>query len=328
MIYPKFLRPGDTVGITAPSAPIGEGKRDSFALSLSHLKAEGYRIVETPSVYGEGWASAPGDVRAAELLSLVGDPEVDMIFCATGGDFLIDMLPYVDFEAIRRNPKWIQGYSDPTGLLFPITTGLDVATIYGCNAGGFDMEELHSSLRDNLALLRGEVREQKSFALYERSKGDGAYNLTEPVRWETPNGPVDVQGRLIGGCMECLCDLIGTPYDHAADFAARHREEGLIWYFDVFALKAETVYNSLWHMKQAGWFEGARGFLFGRVLFPGTFLGMSYEEAALRALGMDVPIVMEADVGHVSPRMTLINGSLAHLTARDGKGTLRMELKE
>lgn len=327
MIYPEFLKSGDTIGITAPSAPIGEAKREGFALSLSHLKKEGYRIKETPSVYGEAVASASGEVRAAELRSLVTDPDVKMIFCASGGDFLIDMLPHVDFAAIAKNPKWIQGYSDPTGLLFPITTGLDVATIYGCNAGGFDMEELHASLTDNLALLRGEIPKQHSFPLYEASKGAGAYNLTEPVEWKTPNGPVDVTGRLIGGCMECLCDLIGTPYDHAADFAARHAEDGILWYFDIFALKAETVYNSLWHMKEAGWFKNAAGFVFGRVLFRGSFLDMTYEEAILRALGRDVPIVLDADIGHVAPRMTVVNGAIARVTAENGGGTLTMEMK-
>ena len=104
MIYPKFLRRGDTVGITAPSAPIGEKKRERFALSLSHLQAEGYRIKETASVYGESYVSTDGESRAKELDELVRDPQTDMIFCASGGDFLIDMLPYVDFAAIRQNP--------------------------------------------------------------------------------------------------------------------------------------------------------------------------------------------------------------------------------
>lgn len=327
MIYPSFLKEGSHIGITAPSAPIPEGKAAGFALSLSHLQAAGFTLHETPSVRGEGYVSAPGKVRAAELKTLAEDPETDMIFCATGGDFLIDMLPYVDFEVLRQNPKWIQGYSDPTGLLFPVTTLCDVATVYGCNAGGFDMEELHPSLTDNLALLKGDIRPQHSFPFYEGSKGAGAYNLDTPVVWKTPNGDVDVKGRLIGGCIECLADLIGTPYDGAAAFARRYAEDGILWYFDIFAMKAETVYNTLWHMKQAGWFENAVGFLFGRVLFSGSFLGLSYEEAIRRALGTEVPLILDADVGHVAPRMTVINGAMAHLTAKDGKGALTMTLK-
>ena len=326
MIYPEFLRPGDTVGIPAPSAPIGEDKRTSFALSLSHLTREGYRIKTAPSVYGEGIVSASGKTRAEELNALVQDGDTRMLLCATGGDFLMEMLPYVDFEAFRRNPKWLQGYSDPTGLLFPLTTGCDVATIYGCNAGGYDMETLHSSLEDSLALLRGEVREQHSFALYEKEKGDGAYRLTEPVEWKTPNCPVDVSGRLIGGCMECLLDLIGTPHDHVADFARRYASDSILWYFDIFALKAEDVVHTLWHMKQAGWFENACGFIFGRVLFAGSFLGLSYEDAILRVLGRDVPVILDADIGHVSPRMTVVNGAIGHVRAKAGKGSLRMEL--
>ena len=75
-------------------------------------------------------------------------------------------------------------------------------------------------------------------------------------------------------------------------------------------------------MKAAGWFEGAKGFVFGRVLFPGTDTGMTYEEAIVGALGKDIPIIMEADVGHVNPRMTFVNGCMAHIQSEDGRGSV------
>lgn len=73
-------------------------------------------------------------------------------------------------------------------------------------------------------------------------------------------------------------------------------------------------------MKAAGWFKGAKGFVFGRVLFPSTDVYMTYEDAVVGALGKDMPIVMEADVGHVNPRMTFVNGCMAHIKSNDGKG--------
>lgn len=59
--------------------------------------------------------------------------DINMIICALGGKFLIEILPYIDFDIINNNLKLIAGFSDPTGLLYPITTKYDIATIYGHN---------------------------------------------------------------------------------------------------------------------------------------------------------------------------------------------------
>ena len=329
MIYPKFLTPGSKVGICAPSAGIDAEDHPGFDRSLGHLQACGWQITETASVRAGGIESAPGPVRADELNDLLHRDDLDAILCASGGDFLLDMRPFVDWAALRRRPVWVQGYSDPTGLLYPITTKLDIATVYGPNAGGFDMTNLHPCLQDSLSILQGKIPVQHSFdkweTLEDRNSADG-YTLTQPVQWRTLNGDVQVQGRLIGGCMECLSELLGTPYDGTAAFLQRYGSEGILWYFDIFALRAEQVYNTLRHMEQAGWFQHAVGFVFGRVMFPGSLMDMTYEDAFRKALG-DMPVVFETDIGHVHPTFTLINGSYATLTCKEGKGSLQMELK-
>ena len=328
MIYPKFLKSGDTVGICAPSAGIGVSDFAEFDLSLSHLHRAGWGTKETASVRSGLDESAPPETRGAEFNSLIRDKDVNAILCASGGDFLISMLPYVDAEAIRSDPKWIQGYSDPTSLLYYVTTALDVATIYGVNAGGFWMEKLHPSLNDGIKILKGDIPTQHSFYFYERDRSgrNGGYNLTERVEWLTPNGSVNSEGRLLGGCLDCICDLVGTRYDKTLDFIRRYKGDGIIWYFDIFAMKAEAVHNALFKMKDMGYFENARAFVFGRVCFPSSFTGMSYIDAAKKILG-DAPMIFDADVGHVPPKMTLINGSLARITAGDGKGALEMFLE-
>ncbi|MBQ4563813.1 MAG: LD-carboxypeptidase, partial [Lachnospiraceae bacterium] len=244
MIYPKWLNKGDLIGIPAPSAGIKEEKLPKFELSLSHVKKAGYRVRETDSVRSGLASSATPEVRGKEFMELITDDEVHMVLCAAGGDFLYDMLPYLDYESIRKHPKWIQGYSDPTGILFGVTTKLDIATIYGGNAGTFGMTKLHPSLQENLKLWKGELTEQNSYDKCEAGWVDNVdgYALTVPVEWKTPNGPVKMSGRLIGGCMDCLRDLIGTPYEDAAGFAKRYAADGLIWYFDVFSMPAEAVY--------------------------------------------------------------------------------------
>ena len=119
---------------------------------------------------------------------------------------------------------------------------------------------------------------------------------------------------------------VGTRYDGTLDFIDRYKDDGIIWYFDIFAMKAEAVHNTLFKMKDMGYFENARGFVFGRVMFPSSFSGMSYIDAAKKILG-DAPMIFDADVGHVPPKMTLINGAMARVESSDGKGSVEMFLE-
>ncbi len=131
VIYPKFIKKGDTIGVCAPSSGIiREAKVNRLNHAIKMVHDKGYRVIETKHVRtNEDYASSDAKTRAQELASLYQDKEVRAIICATGGEFLLEMLPYFDFSVVKENIKWLQGYSDPTGLLFTITTNLDIATI-------------------------------------------------------------------------------------------------------------------------------------------------------------------------------------------------------
>ena len=240
MIYPRFLKENDTIGICAPSAGIGEEKIESFQKSLNNLQKEGYKILETESVRNPCLPSNTAKIRGEEFNQLIKNENVNMIWLATGGDFLVEMLDFIDEKALLENPKWVAGYSDPTSLLFHITTNFDIATLYGNNAGSFDMTELHPSLKNALKIIRGDFRKenliasenkktfiQESFEECERERIDGVdgYHLDTKVDWKTPNGSVDMKGRLIGGCIDCLNFIIGTKYDGVAKFVEKYKQD-------------------------------------------------------------------------------------------------------
>lgn len=205
---------------------------------------------------------------------------------------------------------------------------LDIATLYGCNAGSFNQTKLHQCLKNTLEILRGNIVEQKSFDFYQKDwleETDG-YHLTEPVYWEDLNGEVNIKGRMIGGCLDCLKDIIGTSYDYTKDFIERYKEDGIIWYFDVCELSVEVFYRTLFQMREAGWFQYIRGMVIGRVAVPSCFYkDFSYQDA-LKKLFPDIPLIFNADIGHVPPKMTIINGSIAHITCKNGKGAITQTL--
>lgn len=324
MQYPKFLKANSTIGITAPSQGVGDDI-PSYEKSIQTLTNYGYRIKETKSVRKKGMVSTSGEKRAKELDELITDKDTDMIMCAAGGDFLIEMLPYINWQHIKDNPKWIEGYSDPTYLLYVITTKLDIATIYGCNAGSFDQTNPHQCLKNNLEILSGNIVEQHSFDYYQKewTNTEDGYHLTEKVYWETINKEVDITGRIIGGCLDCLKDLPGTAYDYTKEFIEKYKDDGIIWYFDICELSAEETFRILFRLKEAGWFKYIKGIIVGRVAFPKHFYPEFTYQEALKRLFKDLPIIFNADIGHVPPKMTIINGSIAHITCQNGKGTIR-----
>lgn len=336
MIYPVFIQKGDTIGVTAPS---DGNKKDVDFIRLDNGKKQllkrGYPVIETVHVRNsEKGRSTDGKTRAKEFEELLENNSVKWIVSAKGGDFLAEMLSHLDFNKIKLNPKWFQGYSDNTGLTFTITTICDIATLYGCNFNDFGMETWHKAIEDNLAIVEGQQLLQTSFDFYEngfydRVTGLEDYRLEKEVLWKNiTSNEITMSGRLLGGCFDALLNLIGTPYDKTVNFINKYKEDGIIWYLESFALTSEMLTLGLWHLKEAGWFEYTKGFIFGRPAFFDQDYYISYEEAVLAVLEeLNVPIILDADIGHKAPQMTIINGAMATIHSEGGKGTVTLELK-
>ena len=325
MIYPEFLKIGDTVGICAPSAGVGK-KLDRYLDSLKVLRSQGYMIRETASVRVLGERSASAVKRAREFDQLISDPRVSLLQCAAGGDYMLEMMPYVNFDHIRKNPKWIAGMSDPTNILFTVTTMLDIATFYGSNASftseKFKPQEVY------FRFLQGDIVRQHSYSRYVSFIDEINENkVYQPVSWIGSAEELKFKGRLIGGCLESIEKLIGTKYDHVQEFIERYQDDGIIWYFDIFNMSAYNFYLTLLQFKEAGWFSHCNGVLIGRPAFPNTQENdLDYAQAARLAL-KKIPYILEMDIGHTTPYMIMINGAMADVKYRDLKGSIGFRLK-
>ncbi len=323
MIYPESLKVKDKIGVSAPSAGLAY-KPEVIKQAMDSLKECGYSLKLTKNVYSTLLISSSVKQRVQQLNELVLDPKVKTIMIACGGDFLMEMLPKVDWEAIQEHPKWIMGMSDPSTLLFILPTKYDIATLYGANFSSFARLKLGRPQKDALRLLSGQMITQKSYRYYQPDINADHYDqkFDTPVSWETPNGAVETKGRMIGGCIDALRDIVGTPLDGVPEFIERYKEDGIIWFFDDYALSSEDFYHTLFQMKLCGWFKYTAGVILGRVLFPKTSTPVNYKAALRKIFGNRMPLIMEADIGHTDPAMSMIVGGYAIIKAGNGTGSI------
>lgn len=336
MKYPNFLKTNDKIGVTAPSDgitdPINLKRLDS---AIKNFAEKGYKTIETANVRtSTKGRSSDSEEQAKQIEALFLNDDITVIICAAGGDFLIEMLPHLDFQKMVAHPKWIQGYSDPTALLYTITTNLDIATIYSSNFTTFGMIPWHKSLYQNLEVLKRNINPQKSFDYFEQESqelrtGTEGYYLTQKVIWENLNHEetVQIKGRIIGGCIDVLSELFGTKYDKTREFVEKYKSDGIIWYFDNCELSQEQLIRTLWKFREHGWFKYCQGIIFGRCATNTSYYNLSLEEALHHALDcLEIPIIINADIGHVAPRMTIINGAIAEIFLDNKKATINFQL--
>lgn len=313
MLFPKFIKKGQTIGICAPSAGVGH-KINDYLTSIEYLKKVGFHLLETKSVRLDALTGGSKEERGKEFNELVCNDAVNMIGIAAGGDFLYDCLPYVDFKAILEHPKWVMGMSDPTSILYTITTKYDVATIYGMNVGQYDQHQL-DCVQDNLEIIQGRKTTQQQYPHYLSKPTFEVDEIIydKPTEYLSNCPKINVSGRCIGGCIDVLKDIIGTPYDGTKEYIERYQEDGLIWYFDNYSLSSENLYRTLLQFRYAGWFHNTKAILIGRTCIENTDTGLDYQDGIFKALD-GIPVISQVDVGHTYPHFTMINGALMSLT--------------
>lgn len=333
MIIPKYIQKGDTIGVTATSGGItNELKQKRVANATVQLREKGYNVLCTDNLYQADWrgCSSDGKTRARQFNDLLSNEDVTCIISAAGGDYLMEMLDDVDFEKLKANPKWFQGFSDNTGLVYPIVTTCDMAAVYGCHIGDFGMKPWQKPVEDALEVLEGTKKKLGSYAFYESQRheyvtGYEGYYSDGQVQWINARGEdkIEISGRILGGCLDVIVFLLGTKYDGTEQFIRKYADDGIIWTLESFNMEDVVLITHLWQMKQRGYFKNARGFVFGRPFMYNTWIEQPYKEAVMSILGdLEVPVIFDADIGHKGPQLSLIEGAVAKVTSEGGKGVL------
>lgn len=333
MRYPVELPVNGTIGFVAPSfGAATEPYKSAFDNGLFNLSIRGFRPSLGPNCYaGEGIGISNTPVLCAEeLTESYCSPDNDAIISVGGGELMCEILDHVDFDAIASaDPKWYMGFSDNTNFTFLLNTLCDTASIYGPTASYFGMEPWHPCVEDALALMTGNkstVSNYDSWELHEDPNNVSPYapfNTTErfdPVVYDEHSavtGKVHMEGRLIGGCLDCLCNISGTKYDKVREFCEKYKEDGIIWFLESCDLNTMSFRRAMWQLKHTGWFEHTKGFIFGRpYLYEDCTLGLNWEDAMLEHIrDLNVPVIRNADLGHLPPMMPIISGAMASVDA-------------
>ena len=327
IIYPPALKPGDTIGVTAPSAGVAPELEPRLQFCLQAVRQLGYGVAEGRCLRSAAMASAPARERARELADMLQDDTIHAVIPPWGGELLMDILPLLDFAALARaRPKWIVGYSDLSTFMLPYTLLTHIATAHGSNL----METPNRPVdpiahwNDVVRLSAGATLRQSAASQFQVAHFDWAtqpavtdFNRTQPVQWnvlhhEGDKGyQVSVSGRLIGGCLDVVGLLAGTRFGDLNTFARDCAPEGLLVYLENCDGNSAQMCRMLHHVRFAGWLDHANAVLIGRSAGP-DLREFTTRDALLDAFGdLDVPILYDLDIGHQPPQLMLVNGAQA-----------------
>ena len=307
MKYPEFLKENDLIGITALSSGCSDSIKE-IKEAINNLEKEKFQVITTNNVYGNYIVSSDKEIRIKELKELL-DKDIKLLQIARGGSFLYEVLNDIPYEKIVKKNILVQGYSDPTSLLYILTTKYNLATIYGLNGKSYSGEHLEDYQLKNLEILKGNLIEQSSYD-----------NESLSI-----NGDFQDKGIIIGGCIEVLKDLIGTQFDNTNNFIEKYKEKNIIWYFDIYNMEPISLYLTLLQFKNAGWFKYTNTFLIGKVLIKQDESMMTYLDAIKKSISGN--IVYNTNIGHIKPMFTMINGSYGEVIYKDKKIILKQQIK-
>jgi muramoyltetrapeptide carboxypeptidase len=337
MKYPKLLEKGSTIGICAPSSGVPEHLHSRLDCAIRNVEELGYRCLETKSVRQNAkCVSADSVVRASEFMSLYENPDVAAILPPWGGEFLMDLLPLLDFEYMAKlPPKWICGYSDITTLSFSTTLCCDVATVHGSNLMNMGFRSINSydlaafTVMSQPNTLQQSASQYGSFANWNDSEGE-AYTLDKENNWLSLQGKRETsfEGRMIGGCMDVICKLIGTKFTPVNLFSEKYKEDGFVWVLESDEMKAADIYRTLWQMRECDWFKYCSGILIGRPNGYADTADFTLVNALMQTFcDLNVPVLYNADIGHVPPQIQIVNGAYGKVEYSKGKASLYQELR-
>jgi len=309
MIKPPKLNKGDTIGIFSPSQSIlvEPEHLKGFDNGIKRLHKLGFMTKISKHAKGKYfYSSGTPEERVSDLHELLADKEVKAILMTVGGDTANEILPLIDFDLVKQNPKIIMGMSDGTTLLAPITDKTGLITFYGPDliyTFGLlqkDTEEFDKQILNCITGAKTEFLPLNNLADDNDNKID--------LAWKTFRNGI-AEGQLIGGYLEIMVELIGSGWLEDLDNKVLYLES---------MENAATNHLRFQYLKLMGVYDRINGLILG--YFPDVKKGSPY----YRAIGdivlemtreLDFPILQVNELGHMVKNYAWPNGTKVKLDA-------------
>ncbi len=319
MILANKLKQGDKIGFFSPSSAATYWATKRFERAKAFIESKGFELV-AGNLTGKSDYYRSGSIkaRAAELNALIQDEQIKCIISTIGGMNSNSLLPYIDYETLRKKPKIIIGYSDMTAILLGIYSKINLVTFYG----------------PALVASFGEIGElaELTFQYFEDTlvNPKNPYKIKNPnvwtdefIDWETQDRIKKVsdnqlitinkgvaKGRLIGGNLNTMCGIYGSEF-------MPEIKEGDILLIEDSLVDASVIERSFAHLKINGVFDKIAGLILGKhEKFDDCGSNRSPIEILMEVMGnVNYPILAEYDSAHTHPMITLPIGVNVKLDA-------------
>src|SRR5215217_8396530 len=295
LLRPPALMKGDTIGVVAPSYAPRPGW---LQRGVKALERAGFGVVLDPEIEQMRRFERMEDERRAEnFMGMWLDPRVKAVIGGTGGYGAARMIPHLEPEVFRRNPKSFVGYSDITALHLWLMRRSGLRVFHGPT-----VDDLIPSARDpTMASLLTALTTPRPTTRMGR-------DIARAVR------PGRAVGRLTGGNLSLVQQSIGTPYEIDT--------RGAILFLEETRDPMSFVDERLVHLRSAGLLRHVRGVVFGHLTLERSEED-EFEDFLLDLVSdLEVPIVMDFPAGHEAPNLTLPFGTDVELVADDTTGWL------
>ena len=298
------LKPGDTIALINPSAAIYE--REPYVIAAESLLALGFKVREAPNLRARYGQFAGSDrQRADDVNAMFADPGVHGLLALTGGSGGNRMLPLVDYELIKRRPKFLGGFSDLTALINAVQARTGLVTFHAplgvSEWNAFSVEQ-----------FRRTVMNAEAFTL-ANPKPDADALVAREGRITTLRAGM-ARGPLVGGNLAVLSAMAGSPYWPSFDGAVLMLED-----VNEFIYRVDRMLSTL---KLAGVFDRLAGVVLGA--FTNCNPGEGYGTLTLDEVfddyfkPLNVPVYSGALFGHIKRKFTLPVGLEVEMDADAG----------
>lgn len=320
LLRPPSLKMGSNLAVFSPSSPGTALFPHRLKCGVTALESLGFQVqVPEIALKQYGYTAGTAEDRANELIRLFEDKTVDVIICSIGGFNSSDLLPLLDYSIISTHPKIFAGYSDVTALLLGIYAQTNLVTFHApailSEWGNYPEPFAYTvkSFRDlteaRSSLVNYQPPNEWTSEFLDWSKGEDnrSKQMYQNKGWKVLKEGVAIGG-LIGGNIETLNLLIGTPY--CPNFS------GSILFLEATDAEAylPRLHRALTHLCLTGVLGKIKGLLFGKCPDAYSVSGIDLETIISRLTeNFNIPIALDIDLGHTDPMITLPIGVQAKL---------------